>query len=141
MNERNFYLTGTRIATVLVVLLSLGVTWFIAITYLSTYSSILTVVAGYAPILFLTCIMVYACYVWLQVHPFQNELEADNLSVNDLLCLLDSEMYDGEANLLGRCKGIYMTEQDIRVMINGRLYDVTDVYLYDGEEEDDDDEQ
>lgn len=141
MNKRNFYLIGTRIATVLVVLLSLGVTWFIAITYLSTYNSILTAIAGYTPILFLTCIIAYACCVWLQVHPFQNELDAGNLTIGDLLCLLDSEMYDGEANLLGRCKGIYMTEQGIRVMIDGKLYDVADVYLYDGEEEDKDDEQ
>lgn len=141
MNERNFYLTGTRITTILVMLLSLGVTWFIAISYLSTYSSIMTSVAGYAPILFLSCIMVYVCCIWLQVYPLQNELDADSLSVNELLYLLDSDMYDGEENLLGRCKGIYITEREIRVMINGKLYDVTDVYLYDGEEDDEDDEQ
>lgn len=141
MNERNFYLTGTRIATVLVVLLSLGVTWFIAISYLSAYSSIMTMIAGYAPILFLTGIMIYACYVWLQVHPFQNELGAGTLNVNELLCLLDSDMYDSENNLLGRCKGIYMTEREIRVMVDGKLYNVADVYLYDGEEDEEDDEQ
>lgn len=47
-----------------------------------------------------------------------------------------SECYDENGNLLGTCIGAYLTEKYISLMVDGKMYDIKDVYFDDLEEED-----
>lgn len=130
MNERNFYLTGTRIVIVLITLLSLAAYWIMVISYIGLYNNITNIILCCIPMLFLTNVIIYFCCYWLQSYPFQDIDKEDDVMVSDMLCLINESMYDINGDSLGVCQGIYMSGNGIRVMIQGRLYDINDVYAY-----------
>lgn len=46
-----------------------------------------------------------------------------------------SKCFDEDGNYLGVCKGAYLTKQDIRLMVDNKMYNVEDVYFEEDKED------
>lgn len=130
MNEKNFYLNTPRIISIIGTIISLGMVWVIVVNYLITYNDILMTISGCVPVAFITGVVIYIYYYWLQVCPVEISEEQEYMWILDVIELIGYKLCDKEQNILGVCQGVYFGERYISVMADGKLYDLKDVNVY-----------
>lgn len=77
---------------------------------------------------------------YLGAPPF-DLLESNSENHLNLNGAFGSECYDEDGNPLGTCTGAYLTPKYISLMVDGKMYDIKDVYFEDDEEEEEYDER
>lgn len=120
--ERYFYLTIPRILNILACVstyILLGC-WLFNVTTSPSLELLVAVAFGYA-----CCVTIYFLGFVGSTPPYVTSF-GDSL---DFTSVFGVDCYTEDGSPLGVCEGAYLTKQDIRLMVNGKFYDINDVYF------------
>lgn len=126
MIERYLYFTKARVFVILLTIASLvGVG-----IQLGTVSNLQDAILNFLITFSLTVILAWLEGEWVQHPPKDTREIIEYNGVNfSLTNAIGKVAYDKDGNELGLCTGAYFTKDAIRLMVDGRLYDINEVYF------------